>query len=484
MSEQFDILVVDDDASLQRVLEAALDAEGYGVTVAASAEAAGDALAGRAFDLVVLDLNLPGLAGLDALAAWRAAGHNMPVVVLTAQNTVENAIRAMQLGAYDYVTKPFDLGELYGIVGRALASSREVVADDRTPAAGEDSRSTLVGTSPAMQEVYKVIGKMAATDATVLILGESGTGKELVAKAVHDYSTRREGPFVALNTTAIPAELLEAELFGYEKGAFTGAVQAAPGRFREAAGGTLLLDEIGDMPLGLQAKLLRVLQEREITPLGGRRAIPIDVRVIAATQVSLEQAVAEGRFRADLYYRLRVVEVHLPPLRERTEDILALADLFLRQMAIRGEIPPKRIGADALALLQTAPWPGNVRQLENLVRRVALLSPHRTLDTAAFRQFGGEFPRIQPGDEGGRGFARLVEQHLRGYVEAMHDCGEVGIWPQVVGTIEAVLLKLALEVTDGNQLRAADLLGINRNTIRKKLTEYEIDPRQFRGREG
>lgn len=473
------ILVVDDDPSLQRVLRAALEAEGFGVEVAASAAEA-DPVVERGWpQAIVLDLNLPGRSGLDCLAAWRAAGLAVPVLVLTAQNTADNAIRAMQLGAFDYITKPFDLDDLYALLRRAVESAvTDAGAEAVKPTSGEPGRAALVGTSAGMQEVYKIIGKTAASDATTLLQGESGTGKELVARAIHEFSPRAHGPFVAVNMTAIPGDLLEAELFGYEKGAFTGAAQASPGKFREAHGGTLLLDEIGDMPLALQGKLLRVLQEREITPLGGHKPIPVDVRVVAATQVPLEAAVKSGMFRADLYYRLKVVEIRLPPLRERPEDVAPLCQLFLQQMAARGEIPPKRVTADALAMLKTLSWPGNVRELQNLVRRVALLSPRRDLDLEAFREFGGERGGHHTNEA--QGFARIVEQHLSDYVLSMHNAGASDIWNDVLGTVEAVLLKLALTAVHGNQLKAADLLGINRNTLRKKLTDHRIDPRGFK----
>lgn len=476
------ILVVDDDPSLQRVLTAALSDGGYQPVVASAVTKAESLLADHQPELVLLDLNLPDGSGLDALKNWKKQYPLLPIVVITAQNTVENAIQAMQYGAFDYVTKPFDLDHLYATIAEALANSQRSKADPPemmiagTPTPAQETK--LVGTSPAMREVYKIIGRTAVSDATTLIVGESGTGKELVARAVHAFSPRANKPFVAVNTTAIPGDLLEAELFGYEKGAFTGAVQPSLGKFREAHGGTLLLDEIGDMPLALQAKLLRVIQERELTPLGGRKAIPIDVRIVAATQTPLEDAVAAGRFRADLFYRIKVVQINLPPLRERRGDIAELCLHFLRNMAARGEIPPKKITPDAIRLLETAPWPGNVRQLENLVRRVALLSPLRDLDSETFRRVGGEFSEVPAPTQGG--FAAVVEQHLSHYVQAMHEVGETRVWNDVMRTVESVLLRLALQAAAGNQLRAAELLGINRNTIRKKLTEHNIEPRDFR----
>ena len=358
------ILVIDDDPSLQRVLRAALVEANYEPLIAGDATQGEEVLAAERPDLVLLDLNLPDQDGLATLKLWKERGETVPVIVITAQNTVENAIQAMQYGAYDYVTKPFDLDELYATLAEALAQDR-TMDESRATAEADAERQTpkLIGTSAVMRAVYKTIGRTAVTDATALIVGESGTGKELVARAIHDFSPRADKSFVAVNTTAIPGDLLEAELFGYEKGAFTGAVQASPGKFREAQGGTLLLDEIGDMPLPLQGKLLRVIQEREITPLGGRRAVPIDVRIIAATQVPLESAVTEGKFRADLYYRIKVVQIDLPPLRERREDIAELCSHFLRDMSARGEIPPKKISSDSIQLLQQPDWPGNVRQL-------------------------------------------------------------------------------------------------------------------------
>ncbi|RMF18644.1 MAG: sigma-54-dependent Fis family transcriptional regulator [Candidatus Dadabacteria bacterium] len=470
-----DILIVDDDPSLQRVLAAAVRDAGHTARVAGSVAEGETEYARATPDLLLLDLNLPDGSGLDWLDRLEPTA--TPVIVITAQNTVDNAIRAIQSGAFDYLTKPFDLDDFDRLIDAALKSREEVEPHQQSGAA--DAGPRLIGTSRQMQEVYKTIGRAAGSDATVLITGESGTGKELVARALHEFSPRRSQPFVAVNTAAIPADLLEAELFGYERGAFTGATSASPGKFREADGGTILLDEIGDMPLALQGKLLRVLQEREITPLGGRQAVRIDVRVIAATQVRLEEAVASGAFRADLFYRLNIVQIDLPPLRERIDDIPELAEHFLAQMVNRAEIPPKSIAEDALILLRQYPWPGNVRQLENVIRRVALLSPGRIIDAAALARHSGEFGDIDT-LAATTSFADHIDGFLRTYVSAMHDSGDGHVWGEVMATVEDVLLRLALEQTAGNQVRAATLLGINRNTIRKKLEEHGIDPREYR----
>jgi len=475
------VLVVDDDPSLRRVLTTALQTEGYHVDTAENAAQADDCRQRTTPDAVLLDLSLPDASGLTLLRRWGASDGLEPVIVLTAQNTVSNAIQAMQLGAFDYVTKPFDLDALYELLADALrvAQDGDDVAADGSPEP-DATPVALVGTSTAMQHVYKTIGRLAATDATVLIQGESGTGKELAARAMHTFSERKQAPFVAVNMAAIPADLLEAELFGYEKGAFTGATQASPGKFRSADGGTLLLDEIGDMPLSMQGKLLRVLEERALTPLGARQAVPVDVRVLAATQVPLENAVESGRFRADLYYRLRVVDIILPPLRERRADIPELAKTFLHRMVDRGEIAPKQITDDALVLLRAHDWPGNVRELENMIRRVALLHSKKVLGPEAFRELGLDLTTADDKAGPTNGFAAVVEDELASFIEAMYACDERNVWDMVQGAVEPVVLKLALQTCKGNQLKAARLLGLNRNTLRKKLTAYEIDPRRFR----
>jgi len=478
--EEVRILVVDDDPSLRRVIGDALRMEGYLPLLAGTQREAEHFLKEERISLALLDVRLPDGDGLSLLEGWRESGREFPVIVFTAQGRMETAIRAIQLGAYDYLEKPFDLEELYALIRRALEEKGSL---PRKSASGEPP-PLLIGNSPAMREVFKLIGRISASDVTVLITGETGTGKELVARAIHAFSPRKDGPFVAVNTAAIPEELLEAELFGYEKGAFTGAHRDMPGKFREAHGGTIFLDEIGDMPLRLQAKLLRILQERTVTPLGSQKVIPVDVRVISATQVDLERAVEEGRFRRDLYHRIHGVRIPLPPLRERTEDIPLLAQHFLDLMVEREEVPRKTLSKDAVERLKRYPWPGNVRELENVIRRVALLSPRRVLTEEDFTRYGIPFERKDspPSPAPSEGFAHQLEEGLRGWLSQLFNNQAQNAWDLVMGEIEKALLRLTMELSRGNQLKASKFLGINRNTLRSKLNQHQLDPFSFRKR--
>lgn len=475
------ILVVDDDPTLRRVLCDALKLEGYQTIVASSREEAERRVKDGGVALALLDIRLPDGDGLSLLEGWRGNKNDFPVIVFTAQGRMETAIRAMQLGAFDYLEKPFDLEELYSLVRSAL-SEKDLPRSLKSLAS--ESRSTLIGSSPRMREVFKLIGKVSTSDITVLITGESGTGKELVARTIHEFSARKNGPFVAVNAAAIPQELLEAELFGYERGAFTGAHRDMSGKFREAHGGTLFLDEIGDMPLPLQSKLLRVLQERTVTPLGSQRTISVDVRVLAASQVDLEKAVQEGRFRLDLFHRLNGIRIHLPPLRERVEDIPLLAQHILEKMVEREEIPRKSLSPTAIKYLQTYSWPGNVRELENVIRRVALLSPQRVLTETEISFYGipAGARRVSAQEQEGSSFASRVEEELRPMLQMMYHSEMKDVWDLVIGEVEGVLLRLALELCRGNQVKASEFLGLNRNTLRSKISRYELDARQFRQR--
>jgi two-component system nitrogen regulation response regulator GlnG len=398
---------------------------------------------------------------------------------MTAQNSFENAVEAMKRGAFDYLTKPFDLQEVEALVekARALRSLRGEVAELRRQV-GESFRAgeALVGRTPAMLELFKTIGRVAASDAAVLILGESGTGKELVARAIHYHSRRREGPFVAVNMTALPSELIEAELFGHERGAFTGATEARVGRFREAQGGTLLLDEIGDLPLPLQAKLLRVLQERVVTPLGGRQAVPIDVRIIASTHRDLEALVAEKRFREDLYFRLNVVPVRIAPLRERKADIPLLVSHFVERFSQELGVPRRWPSEAALERLSRPSWPGNVRELENAIKRALVLASGEVLTAADIEQ---ATRAARPGT--GSDWAELARRELAERLDAGAETdegaeaeGESGPYWRFVSRLERAIIEEALGRSRGNQIQAARLLGINRNTLRKKIVELGI----------
>src|SRR5947208_8232648 len=364
------ILVADDDTAIRTVLNQALSRAGYEVRLTGTAATLWRWVSQGEGDLVITDVVMPDENAFDLLPRIKKMRPNLPVIVMSAQNTFMTAIRASERGAYEYLPKPFDLKELITIVGRALAEPKE-----RAASAADDSEFDsipLVGRSPAMQEIYRVLARLMQTDLTVMISGESGTGKELVARALHDYGKRRKGPFVALNMAAIPRELIESELFGHERGAFTGAVQRSSGKFEQASGGTLFLDEIGDMPPEAQTRLLRVLQEGEYMTVGGRTPIKANVRIVAATHRDLRRLIQQGLFREDLFYRLNVVPIRLPPLRERLDDIRALTNHFLRAATVDG-LPTKVLSPDAMTRLRQHRWPGNVRELENLVRRLSAL---------------------------------------------------------------------------------------------------------------
>lgn len=395
---------------------------------------------------------------------------------MSAQNTFMTAIKASEKGAYDYLPKPFDLTELIGIIGRALAEPK------RKPAKLEDDMQDgmpLVGRSAAMQEIYRVLARLMQTDLTLMITGESGTGKELVARALHDYGKRRNGPFVAINMAAIPRDLIESELFGHEKGAFTGAQTRSTGRFEQAEGGTLFLDEIGDMPMDAQTRLLRVLQQGEYTTVGGRTPIRTDVRIVAATNKDLKQAINQGLFREDLYYRLNVVPLRLPPLRDRAEDIPDLVRHFIQQAEKEG-LGSKRFDQEALELMKAYAWPGNVRELENLIRRLMALYPQdvitREIIDAELRSDVPDSPIDKgPMRSGSMTIAQAVEENMRSYFAGFGDnLPPPGLYDRVLTEMEYPLILAALTATRGNQIKAADLLGLNRNTLRKKIRELGV----------
>ena len=472
------VLVADDEASIRFVLRETLESAGHQVTDVGSGDAAHEALAASDFDLALLDIRMPGLTGLELLDRVRALGSDVAVVIVTAQNTLENAVEAMKRGAFDYLVKPFAVDEVLALVDKALrmrALESEVRALRREVGERAASSERLVGRSPALLDVFKTVGRVARSDVTVLVTGESGTGKELVARAIHGASERAEAPFVAVNAAAIPRELLEAELFGHERGAFTGAVESRPGRFRDAAGGTLFLDEIGDMSLELQAKLLRVLQSGEITSVGGRRPERVDVRILAATHRDLDAAVRDGSFREDLLYRLRVVPIHIPPLRERSEDVAALAEHFLARYGPELGGEPRTLSEAALARLAAHDWPGNVRELENAIRRVLVLSSAEALGPEDLAFLGEPTAAPASGDGGDAAAGDALEAEVVREAEAALAADAGGeLYRTLVERVERPLLETVLERTGGNQIRAAALLGINRNTLRKKIVELGI----------
>src|SRR5216117_2871661 len=467
------ILVADDEESIRWVLERACTQHGHRVVAVASGTDALQALRSGSFDVALIDIKMPDLSGLEVLSRARAAEVDTLFIIMTAQNTMANAIEATKRGAYDYLTKPFDLEQVAALIARAMELRRLTHDLERLRGELEQRHDLVIGRTPAMQEVYKLIGRVAPTDATVLIQGETGTGKELVAKTIH-YHSARHGPFMALNCSAIPNELLESELFGYERGAFTGAVERRIGKFEAAAGGTLFLDEIADMPLALQAKLLRVLQEREFTRVGGRDAIRADVRIIAASNQDLDAAVRSGRFREDLFFRLNVVRVQVPPLRDRRGDIPELIEFFLDK--VNRELGTALVGvsAEARDLLLRHSWPGNVRELENALLRAAVLAGGRTLVPEDFALAGQ--PRQAAGDA--LPLEEAVRRRLAELLAADAAARPSDLHALLISAVERPLIEVVLERAGGNQVKAAEMLGINRNTLRKKITELGIEIRR------
>ncbi len=463
-------LVADDEPSIRYVLREALESAGLEVVDVDSGDAALEALTSERFDIAFFDVRMPGLSGLDLLDQARSVARETAVVIITAQNTLENAVEAMKRGALDYLVKPFRLAEITALTEKARrtrALEREVRELRREVARRVSPGERLVGKSPVLLEIFKTIGKVARSDVPVLITGESGTGKELVARALHSASGRAEGPFVALNAAAIPRELLESELFGHERGAFTGAVEARAGRFREADRGTFFLDEIGDMPIELQAKLLRVLQSGEVMPVGGRRSERVDVRILAATHRNLDAEVRSGRFREDLLYRLRVVPIALPPLRERPEDIPILAEHFVARYAEELDTGPRWLADETLRHLSGYAWPGNVRELENAVKRALVLATSDVLSPDDFSFLAA--PPPEPGA------TASLEGLVADEVEAGLAAPEpTDLYQRVLEKVERPLLEAVLDHTAGNQIRAAAILGINRNTLRKKIVELGL----------
>jgi len=475
------VLIVDDEPSVRFVLARTCERAGVPWDEAGSAEEAREKLllgSGRdhGFGLVLLDVRLPGDDGMQLLGEVAARADAPFVVMMTAEDTMRSAVEAMKRGAADYLGKPFDLARVERIVRDLAIGPEEAAGEERPerPAAGEAEPrrprevaipDMLIGRSPAMVEVYKEIGRVARTEMTVLLMGESGTGKELVARAIHANSARARGPFVTVNMAAIPRDLMESELYGHEKGSFTGALERRAGKFELASGGTLFLDEIGEMPVELQAKLLRVLQEREVDRVGGSRPLSVDVRIVAATNADLARSVEEGRFRRDLYYRLAVVPIRLPPLREREGDVVLLARHFTSKYGEQLKGRPAALARDAEALLLSHTWPGNVRELQNVVQRALLKLAGARL---AAKDLGGFLPSSGAGERG-----------LEGMVERILDAvpPEAGRYAAAVAALEVPLFAAALSRTKGNQLRAAELLGMNRNTLRERMRALGMKPK-------
>ncbi|HKV56169.1 MAG TPA: sigma-54 dependent transcriptional regulator [Candidatus Binataceae bacterium] len=467
------VLVADDDPGIRLVLRHRLEAAGYMVDEAAESQSTLQALLSNRFNVALVDIMMPGAGGLEVLSKAREGGTRTLVIVITAASTMNNAVEAMKRGAHDYLTKPFENLDLVAVaVGRAVEVAAQ--AADLTRLREEVNRQLvggeIIGRSPAMQEVYKLIGRVVTNEATVLLCGESGTGKELVARAIHFKSQRWRGPFVAVNCSAIPQGLLESELFGHERGAFTGASDRRTGKFEQASGGTLFLDEIGDLPLELQPKLLRVLQEREFSRVGGLEVLRAQARIIAATNQDLESAVASRHFREDLYFRLRVIPITLPPLRERREDIAELTDYFVSKAAREMGAQARYVSSEARARLQSYSWPGNVRELENAVLRAALLAPSSNIRGEDIELGRSTLRSRQAEADAAAPLSALIAQRIGELVEN----GDNDLYQRLVAELERPLIEMALKRAHGNQVHAARILGLNRNTLRKKLVEHGI----------
>jgi len=475
------LLLIDDEADVQYSFHRIFDSPEVELTTAASGEEGIERVQEIKPDLVIMDVRMSGMNGLETLRRIRQGDAKLPIIMMTAYGTTQTAIEAMKLGAYDYLLKPFDVPKLKQIVFTALKAARDMkqVVSYEPLLESEDYDSGVVGRSEAMQSVFKVIGQLSASDATALITGESGTGKELVARAIYQHSRRGERPFLTINCAALPENLLESELFGHEKGAFTGAATQRIGKFEQCSGGTIFLDEIGDMSPATQTKTLRVLQSGTFERVGGNQSIKVDVRIIAATNKPLEQAVAAKEFREDLFYRLNVVRIHLPPLRERVEDIRLLVNYFLKRFSQSQGQAPKSISTDAARALEQYHWPGNVRELENLIQRALVMAKGEAIlpcdlpmavfhgnPAAASATFEGKSTEVTPDLPASRdasSLARVLFQMAR-----MDDRFKV------IPAVERELIVQALAETNGNQVRAAKLLGITRATLRKRMEKFDI----------
>jgi two-component system nitrogen regulation response regulator GlnG len=481
MSEKT-VLIADDDTAIRTVLSQAVGRLGLKVRSTGNVATLWGWVADGQGDLIITDVVMPDDNIFDVLPRIKEARPDLPVIVISAQNTLMTAVTAAEQGAYEYLPKPFDLNALMTIVKRVLSAppatvSAEAADSEQAQAMNLGSDVPIIGRSPAMQEIYRVLARLMHTDLTVMVTGESGTGKELIARALHDLGQRSEGPFVAINMAAIPRELIESELFGHEKGAFTGAASRMAGRFELAEGGTLFLDEIGDMPFEAQTRLLRVLQEGEFTTVGGRASKKSNVRIVAATNKDLRKLIDEGLFREDLFYRLNVVPVRLPPLRERLDDIPDLVRHLFSLAASEG-LPKKTIQTEALGVLRQHSWPGNVRELENLVRRLAALYSDEviTADLVEAELATQETRGSGEGDGARENLSLAVQRHLERYFDG--HSGSLpprGLYDRVLKEVERPLISLCLKATRGNQIKASELLGVNRNTLRKKIRELDIE---------
>lgn len=468
------VLVVEDEELQRSVLQKALEDEGYWVQAVANGRLAKLALQENHFDVSLMDIKLPDIDGLTLLKEAKESGIDTSIIMMTAQNTMRNAIEAMKNGAYDYVTKPWDLEEILVLIKRVFDSRkvRQEFRQLKEEVKKKYESGNMIGESSAMQKVYKTIGQVVNTDATILIQGESGTGKELVAKTIHYNSPRWNSPFIAVHCAAIPRELLESELFGHEKGSFTGALERRIGKFELAEGGTLFLDEVGDIPLDIQTKLLRVVQDREFSRVGGREIQKADVRILAATNQDLEKAVKEKRFREDLYFRLKVIPIYLPPLRERRGDIPLLVSYFVEKINREMGTHISGVSPEALKLMEGHTWQGNVRELENTLIRAAVLSPGPVLFPSDFTLQSRKGEGLTEIDN--LSLEEIIHRKLEDYFERTKGVDIDNLYNLVVERVEKPLIELTLKKSRGNQIKAAQILGINRNTLRKKIADLRI----------
>lgn len=463
------VLLIEDDSSIVSGLKKELQVEGYDVSIADRGDKGLAEAKDRPFDVVITDLKMPGLSGLELVQQLHNAKPKLPIIVITAFGTTESAIEATKLGAFDYLLKPFNMAELLELVAKAVACNR-LMSEPVEMGAAPSHQSAIIGNSRAMQAVYKEIGRVAASAVTVLIRGETGTGKELFARAIYQHSSRATGPFIAVTCAAIPETLLESELFGHERGAFTGAHARRPGRFEQANRGTIFLDEIGDLSLNTQVKLLRVLQEKYIQRVGGNEKIPVDVRVLAATHRDLEAALQENLFREDLFYRLSGVTITLPPLNQRTEDIPDLIKYFMQRFGSELGIHAPSIHSEAIAFLQNQPWPGNVRELENVVRHSLLLARNYPIALEHAREACARTRKaVLEADQSVSGYmSELLAKAQRGELDDVH--------AKMMQDMERELFARAIELAEGNQAKAARWLGVTRTTMREKLLLFGLHP--------
>ena len=468
------VWIVDDDRSIRWVLEKALQKADIPCKTFSEAESVLQAIKKEQPALILSDIHMPGKSGLEMLAEIKKSYPKLPIIIMTAYSDLDSAVASFQGGAFEYLPKPFDIDKAIELVRRATEESEE---EEQTPA--EETASEIIGKAPAMQEVFRAIGRLSQSKATVLLTGESGAGKEVVARALHKHSPRSNAPFVAINMAAIPKDLMETELFGHEKGAFTGASAIRHGRFEQAEGGTLFLDEIGDMPAELQTRLLRVLSDGYYYRVGGHQSLKANVRIIAATHQNLEAMVRENRFREDLYHRLNVIRLRLPPLRERPEDIPLLVNHFLQKSAENLGVEPKLISEEAMEFLKRFPFPGNVRQLENLCNWLVVMAPSQHIRVTDLPEEvrNGEAEKVHKNGEvsGSTPAGGSWEELLKGEVKEMLKNQSPDLMKQLADTFESIVIGTALEYTHGRRVDAATRLGIGRNTITRKIAELKLE---------